>query len=78
MQCVMCKTGEVKPAAVKAELRVGTDRLLVPVRAEACAQCGETYYSAETLQHLEKVKVAFTQKAIALHSVGSVYQVSEV
>ena len=78
MQCVMCKTGEVKPAAVKAELQVGTDRLLVPVQAEACAQCGETCYSAETLQHLEKVKSAFTQKAIALHSVGSVYQVSEV
>lgn len=78
MQCVLCKTGEVKPAAVKAELKVGTDRLLVPVRAEVCAQCGETYYSAEAMQHLEKVKVAFTQKAIALHSVGSVYQVSEV
>ncbi len=49
MQCVMCKTGEVKPAAVKAELKVGTDRLLVPVQAEACAQCAETYDSAETL-----------------------------
>ena len=78
MQCVMCKTGEVKPATVKAELKVGTDRLLVPVRTEACAQCGEAYYSAETLQYLEKVKADFTRKAISPRSVGSVYQVSEV
>lgn len=77
MQCVICKTGEVKSATVEAELKVGPDRLLVPVQAEACTQCGEPYYSTETMQHLEKVKADFMRKTISPASVGNVYQISE-
>jgi YgiT-type zinc finger domain-containing protein len=76
MQCVICKRGEVKPATVEAELKVGGDRLLVPVEAEACAECGEAYYSAETMQYLERMKEAFLRKAITPPSIGNVYQVS--
>jgi len=76
MQCVICKTGEVKPARVEAELKVGGDRLLVPVEAEACAECGEAYYSTETMRYLERVREDFLRKAIVPAAIGNVYQVS--
>lgn len=76
MQCVICKRGEVKPATVEAELKVGGDRLLVPVEAEACSECGEAYYSTETMRYLECVREDFRQKAISPASIGNVYQVS--
>lgn len=76
MKCVICKTGEVGPAGVQAEIKVGCDRLLVPVEAEACQQCGESYYSAEALRYLERVREDFARKAITPASVGTVYQVS--
>lgn len=76
MQCVICKTGEVKPARIEAELKVGSDRLLVPVEAEACIECGEVYYSTETMRYLERVREDFLRKAIAPAAIGNVYQVS--
>ncbi|MBI1894799.1 MAG: YgiT-type zinc finger protein [Candidatus Rokubacteria bacterium] len=75
MKCVICKTGEVKPAIVQAEIKVGRDRLLVTVEAEVCQECGEPYYSAGALRHLERVREDFTRNAIAPASVGKVYQV---
>ncbi len=77
MQCVICKTGEVQLATVEAELKIGKDRLLVPVQAEICAECGEAYYSAETLQYLEHVRESFEQRTITPLSIGSVYQISK-
>jgi len=76
MKCVICKTGEVGPARVRAEIKVGCDRLLVSIEAEACQQCGEAYYSAESLRYLERVRVDFSRKAITPASVGTVYQIS--
>jgi YgiT-type zinc finger domain-containing protein len=77
MQCVICKTGEVQLATVEAELKIGKDRLLVPVQAEICAECGEAYYSAETMQYLEHVRESFEQRTITPLSIGSVYQISK-
>ena len=76
MKCVICKTGNVQPARVEAEVKAGRDRLLVTVDAEMCQQCGEAYYSTETLQHLERVRSEFRSRAIAPASIGTVYQVS--
>mgnify|MGYP001598744304 CR=1 FL=1 len=75
MQCVICKRGEVKPSKAQAEIKVGADHLLVPVDAEVCAECGEAYYSTETMRHLEQVKDDFVRKVIAPPLVGHVYQV---
>lgn len=77
MQCVIGKTGEVQLATVEAELKIGKDRLLVPVQAEACVECGEVYYSTETMQHLEQVRESFEQRMITPPLIGSVYQISE-
>ncbi len=75
MKCVICKTGEVKPTSVEAEVKVGSDRLLVLVEAEVCPQCGEAYYSTEVVRQLEKVREDFARKAISPTSIGKVYQV---
>jgi hypothetical protein len=74
MQCVMGKRGNVGPGKVQAELRVGTDHLLVPVEAEVCDECGEAYYSTEAMQYLEQVRDNFVRKVIAPSSVGHAYQ----
>ena len=74
--CTICKRGEVKPGKVQAEIKVGSDHLLVPVEAEVCVECGEAYYSTETMRHLEQVRDDFARKAIAPPSIGRVYQVS--
>jgi len=77
MKCAICKTGEVQASAEhRAEVKVGTDRLLVRIEAEACDQCSETYYSADTLRQLEQVREDFSRRVIAPPSIGKVYQVS--
>ena len=76
MKCVICKGGDVKETMVQAEIKVGCDRLLVIVRAEACSDCGEPYYSADTLRYFEQLRIEFTEGEIAPPAVGKVYQIS--
>lgn len=75
MQCVICKRGHVAPGKTQAELKVGSDHLLVPVDAEICDECGEAYYSTDAMRYLERVREDFVQKAITPPSIGRVYQV---
>lgn len=75
MKCVICKTGEVKPARVQAEIKVENDHLLVSVDAEVCGQCGEAYYSTDAMRHLDQVRQDFIRKAISPRLIGQVYQV---
>lgn len=77
MNCLICKKGEVQLAPCEAELKLGKDRLLVPVQAEVCTECGEAYYSTATMQYLEQVRDRFEQRTITPPSIGSVYQLSE-
>lgn len=77
MKCVICKTGEVHASAEhRAEVKAGSDRLLVRVEAEVCDECGEVYYSADAMRQLEKVREDFSRRVIAPPSIGKVYQVS--
>ncbi len=76
MYCVICKRGTVTPGKVQAEINVGTDHLLVPVEAEVCKECGEAYYSTETMHYLDQVRDNFVRKIISPPSIGHVYQVS--
>jgi hypothetical protein len=76
MRCVICKTGEVRPGTVQAEVKVACDRLLVSVETDVCEQCGEPYYSTDVLRHLERVREDFARKVITPASVGKVYQIS--
>lgn len=77
MKCVICKTGEVHTSAEhRAEVKVGADRLLVLVEAEVCDECGEVYYSEDTMRRLEKVREDFSRRTITPAPIGKVYQVS--
>jgi len=76
MKCVICKSDEVVQGPVQAEIKVGYDHLMVTVQAKTCAECGEAYYSAETLRYIERVREEFTRKKITPPSVGKVYQIS--
>ncbi len=76
MKCVICKTGDVQQGKTQAEIKIGCDRLMVPVEAEVCPQCGEAYYSAEALRGLERIREDFARKAITAPSVGKVYQMT--
>jgi len=75
MKCVICKSGDVKKGPVQAEVNVGNDHLMVTVEAEACVECGEAYYSAETLRYFDRLRDEFTRKEIVPLSVGTVYQI---
>jgi len=75
MKCVICKSGEVAQGPVQAEIKVGYDHLMVTVQAETCAECGEAYYSAETLRYFDRLRDEFTRKEIVPLSVGTVYQI---
>ena len=76
MKCVICKSGEVVQGPVQAEIKVGYDHLMVTVQAETCAECGEAYYSAETLRYLDRLRDEFAGKKIVPPSVGKVYEIS--
>jgi YgiT-type zinc finger domain-containing protein len=74
MKCVICKTGEVTKSLVQVEVKVGYD-LLTTVEAERCVECGEAYYSTETLQQLDRLRDEFARKKITPRSVGTVYEI---
>jgi YgiT-type zinc finger domain-containing protein len=76
MTCVICKRGDVRPQKVEAELKIGTDHLLVTVEAEACTECGEAYYSPDIMRRLERVREDFVRKTITPPAVGRVYQLA--
>ena len=76
MKCVICKHGDVQPATVQAEITVGWDRVIAPVHAEACQECGQAYYPPEVLRQLERVREDFARKAITPPTVGTVFRVS--
>ena len=73
---MICKSGEVKKTSVQAEIKVGYDHLLVTVQTEACAECGEPYYTSDTMRYLERLRDEFTRKEIAPPLVGKVYEIS--
>jgi len=76
MKCAICKGGDIMEAAVQAEIKVGYDHLLVTVRAEACIECREPYYSADTVGYFERLKREFKRGAIVPPAVGYVYEIS--
>ena len=76
MKRVLCRRGESRPAFVQTEAKVGSDRLLVPVEAEVCQECGEAYYSSDAMRQIERARDDCARKAITPPPVGTVYQVS--
>ena len=74
---MICKREDVKSAPVQAEIKVGGDHLLVLVDDEVCAECGEAYYSTETMRYREQVRETLERKTLSTRSIGYVHQVSQ-
>lgn len=75
MRCVICKKGRITQGKVQAEIKIGPDHLLVQVEAEVCKECGEAYYSTESMRYLDQVRDNFVHKVITPPTVGHVYQI---
>ena len=53
MNCVICKTGEVKPGTTTFTVdRDGHTYVLRDVPAGVCQQCGEPYFDADVTTHI--------------------------
>jgi YgiT-type zinc finger domain-containing protein len=53
MNCVICKTGRVKPGTTTFTVeRDGRTYVLRDVPAAVCQQCGEPYFDAEVTRHI--------------------------
>ena len=48
--------------------------VLVTVQAEACIECGEPYYSADTLKYFERLREQFARNELVVRLVGNVYE----
>jgi YgiT-type zinc finger domain-containing protein len=55
MMCVICRTGETRPAKLSVTLeRDGTTSVIKNVPASVCEKCGEGYVDEETTARLLK------------------------
>jgi YgiT-type zinc finger domain-containing protein len=76
MKCVICRSGDLKPASVTELFKAGPDRATVVVKgvpAQVCQNCGERYYDDAESQELlrlaneaEAVGVEFEIKQYAV------------
>ena len=70
MKCVICHSEDIKEKLVEEEIRKETDFILIPVKVLVCLQCGERYYSRNTMRYLEEFEQKL--KSIELIEVGKV------
>ncbi len=76
MRCAICRNGDVRPAEVETEVKIGSDRVLVTVHAERCSECGEAYFDEAAMRSIERMRTEFSRNAPAVAPVGSVYRVT--
>lgn len=76
MRCAICRNGDVRPANVETEIKIGPDRVLVTVDAERCTECGEAYFGEAAMRSIERMREEFGRHAPASPPVGSVYRVT--
>lgn len=72
MKCVICHSSNIEEKAVDEIVWVGKDLVLVRCRALVCNECGERYYSRQTMQRLEDIEARLRARTLALEPVGQV------
>ena len=72
MICVFCK-GRVVEREVEEDITVGSDHLVVTVKAEVCENCHEHYYSEGVIDSLQRLKRELRAKKDSFKAVGQVY-----
>ena len=76
MKCVICHGSSIEEKVVDEAIWAGTDVVLVPCRVLICNDCGERYYSRQTMRHLEAIEASLRGQTLALETVGQVLKLA--
>ncbi|MDY6877495.1 MAG: type II toxin-antitoxin system MqsA family antitoxin [Chloroflexota bacterium] len=75
MKCVICHSSNIEDKVVDEAVWTGADVVLVPYRVLVCNDCGERYYSRQTMRRLEDIESRLRAQTLALETVGRVLKV---
>ena len=74
-KCPICG-GELVEKGVEKLLRGGVNTAVLKVNAEVCLQCGERFYSEETVRRFEQIREKLANEDVAeFQLLGQTYQV---
>jgi len=73
MKCLICHSEDIQVKAVQEEFDRGDDIVRVPFEIPVCANCGERYYSRQTMRKLEQLREQLDRQALPLEEVGKVF-----
>jgi YgiT-type zinc finger domain-containing protein len=76
MKCVICHSSDIEEKTVNETFWVNQDVVLAPCRALVCNNCGERYYSRQTMRHLEEIEERLRTKTLVLETVGQVLKLT--
>jgi len=76
MKCVICHSSNIEDKVVDEAVWAGTDVVMVPCRVLVCNDCGERYYSRQTMRRLENIEAHFRAQTLALEAVGRVLKLA--
>ena len=75
-KCPICG-GELVEKEVEKLLRGGVNTAVLKVNAEVCLQCGERFYSEETVRRFEQIREKLANEDVAeFQRLGQSYQVA--
>lgn len=72
MKCVICHSSNVEDRVFEEAVWAGDDVALVPCRVLVCNDCGERYYSRQTMRRLEDIEASVRARTLTLKPVGQV------
>lgn len=73
MKCVLCH-GKLVTQIVEEELQVGSDHVMVELKANVCENCHERYFAEGTGDYLLNLKKEIKADKSQLKPIGQVYQ----
>ena len=76
MKCVICHSSNIEDKVVDKVVWAGTDVVLVPCQALVCNDCGERYYSRQTMRRLENAEARLRARTLAMETVGRVLRLA--
>lgn len=74
MTCVICKGEDIVLRVVEEEIRNGLDVFRTHLKVRVCISCGERYYDAVTVRHIEQLRRNLKDGVLELKSVGRVLE----
>lgn len=72
MKCIICHSEVITEKEVMEEIKIKNDIIFVPIKTLVCNNCGERYYSRNTMKLLEETEKRIMDNGIHLKEVGKV------